>query len=499
MKFIDPIKLTVLRKLLYAALLPAVVVCGLQTARAADGPQTEDKQANAIQEPSNVEALRIIDRPNRLAEERAAWNPTPIPLEEFLQPKIPLKERYPSTDVDLPAGWEIGGLARWMDNRYLLVTLSNPDIHPAKQRGISSRESRAPINERIYVLDSDTGNTYFLKTGRLECYWANQIVYLTGTYDGQSDNSPYKNETYKWIGPLGQETRYPFWESEKNTTKHSELTCQKTDVWEGKNIDSEKFQFTERLFPAHGYLAMDKKLFLEKKRLVETYPVWKQASDFSRFKGIEWHKSDGSKVNYPDLNFYDEVGWPIPPESWAPFIGRYVFGNGRSVIKDYQNYPYKPFKTVTLFSPTDGSVYKMIHKRELDLLKTNPPHATRAGLLWYVPFRTDAARQTNETGIVGIRSGPGLFLSQGEKFKQIAGIGATVVSPDGCRLFRAEKQSRKFGEGVWHTWPPGCLHYRFLQRELSHGQQSGNYSALNRPNRCTNDGWLDETPEAGEP
>lgn len=94
----------------------------------------------------------------------AAWNPAPTPLEEFLQPKIPLKERYPSTEVDLPTGWEIGGLARWTDNRYLLVTLNNPDIHPAKQRGVSSRESWAPINERIYVLDSDTGNTYFLKT-----------------------------------------------------------------------------------------------------------------------------------------------------------------------------------------------------------------------------------------------------------------------------------------------------------------------------------------------
>lgn len=99
--------------------------------------------------------------------------------------KIPLKERYPTTHVDLPSGWEIGGLARWMDNRYLLVTLSNPNIHPGKQKGISSRESRAPINERIYVLDSETGNTYYLKIGRLECYRANQIVHITGTYDEQ--------------------------------------------------------------------------------------------------------------------------------------------------------------------------------------------------------------------------------------------------------------------------------------------------------------------------
>lgn len=263
MRYIDPITPTVFRKLLNSLLLTAMVIVGSQalTACAASDPGADGTQANPIQEPSNAEALRIINRPNRLAEEQAAWNPVPIPLGEFLYPPIPLKERYPTTDVDLPSGWEIGGPARWMDNRYLLVSLSNPDIHPAKQKGISSRESRAPINERIYVLDSETGNTYYLKTGRLECYWANQIVYITGTYDGLAGNSPYKNEIFKWIGPLGQETRYPLWESEKSTTKHSEFTCQKTDVWEGKNIDEKKFQFTERLFPAHGYLAMDKQQF----------------------------------------------------------------------------------------------------------------------------------------------------------------------------------------------------------------------------------------------
>lgn len=426
---------------------------GLQassTVRAADVHEIDGKQGITLQEPSNAEALRIINRPNRLTEEHAAWNPVPIPLEEFLHPKIPLKERYPTTDVDLPSGWEIGGLARWMDNRYLLVTLINPDIRPGKQKGISSRESREPINERIYVLDSETSNTYYLKTGRLECYQSNQIVYLTGTYDGVNVNSPYKNEIYKWIGPLGQETRYPFWESEKSTTKHNEFTCQKIDAKDArKNIDEKVYFRTIRLFPEHGFLAVDKKLY------EEVFPaseyaigiVGYKAPDLSKVKGVSWYKPSGARTFYPDLNFFDEIGG-VSHYEWVPFLGRYAFSKGRSVTDDYRNYPDKPYKTVTLFSPTDGSINKMIHKRELDLLKTNFTYATRAGLLWDVPFKTDAARQTDETGLVGIRAGPGLFISQGEKFKQIAGVGGTVVSPDGCRIFRTENKVGSLGKAL---------------------------------------------------
>lgn len=444
MTYIDSI-LTVIRKFVYPLLLPAMVVGGLQTSstvRAANDQDAYGKPANPPQEPSNAEALRIINRPNRLTEEHAAWNPVPIPLEEFLHPKIPLKERYPTTDVDLPSGWEIGGLARWMDNRYLLVTLINPDIRTGKQKGISSRESREPINERIYVLDSETSNTYYLKTGRLECYQSNQIVYLTGTYDGVNVNSPYKNEIYKWIGPLGQETRYPFWESEKSTTKHSEFTCQKTDVWEGKNIDETKFKFTKRLFPEHGYLAMEKKFYeaiFPPSEYAIGMPNFKMHNP-SKVKGLFWYKPNSTCSFYPDVNFFDEVGG-VDHYAWAPFLGRYVFSQGRSVTTDYRNYPDKPFKTVTLFSPTDGSIHKMVHKRELDLLKTNPPVlATRAGLLWGVPYRTDNARSIGGGPIIGVRAGPGLFLSQGEEFKQIADIGGAVVSPDGCRLFHSENK-----------------------------------------------------------
>lgn len=445
MTYINPITSSVFRNRLNTLLLPATVIVGLQalTACAAGNPGAGGTQANAIQGPSNVEALRIINRPNRLAEEQAAWNPVPIPLEEFLHPPIPLKERYPTTHVDLPSGWEIGGLARWMDNRYLLVSLSNPDIHPAKQKGIGSRESRAPINERIYLLDSETGNTYYLKTGRLECYRENQIVYVTGTYDGLTDHSPYTNEIYKWIGPLGQETRYPYWESVRNTTKHNKFTCQKMDAKDARiNIDEKAYFRTTWLSPEHGFLAVDRKLY------EEIFPASEYAigvvgyktPDLSKVKGLSWYKPGGIRTFYPDLNFFDEVG-TVDHYARVPFLGRYVFSHGRSVTTDYRNYPDKPFKTVTLFSPTDGSIHKIVHKRELDLLKTNPPVlATRAGLLWGVPYRVDAARSTDETGIVGIRAGPGLFLSQGEKFKQIADIGGAVVSPDGCRLFHSENK-----------------------------------------------------------
>lgn len=444
MIYINPITSSVFKKLLNSLVLTAMVIVGLQalTACAASDPNAEGIQANTIQEPYNAEALRIINRPNRLGEEQAAWNPVPIPLEEFLHPKTPLKERYPTTNVDLPSAWEIGGLARWMDNRYLLITLSNPDIHPAKQKGISSRESRAPINERIYVLDSDTGNTYYLKTGRLECYWANQIVYITGTYDGLRDNSPYKNETYKWIGPLGQETRYSLWENEKSTTKHNEFTCQKMEAKDArKNIDEKTYFRTTRLSPEHGFLAVDRKLY------EEVFPASEYAigvvgyktPDLSKVKGLSWYKPNGTRAFYPDVNFFDEVGG-VAHYEWAPFLGRYAFSMGRSVTTDYRNYLDKPFKTVTLFSPSDGSIYKVILKRELDLLKTNFAHATRAGLLWGVPYRTDSARSIGGGPTIGVRAGPGLFLSQGEEFKQIANIGGTVVSPDGCRIFHSENK-----------------------------------------------------------
>lgn len=449
MTYITLITSSVLNKLPNWLLLACTVIVGVHalTACAATGGKAQPAQANAISEPSNAEALRIIDRTSRLDEEQAAWNPVPIPLEEFLHPKITLKERYPTTEVDLPPGWEIGGLARWMDNRYLLVTLSNPDIDPAQQKGISSRESRAPINERIYVLDSETSNAYYLKTGRLQCYRANQIVYLTGTYDGLNDSSPYKNETHKWIGRLGQETRYPLWENEKSTTKHNEFTCQQMDGKDArKNIDEKVYFRTTRLSPEHGFLAVDKKLY------EEVFPASEYAigvigyktPELSKVKGVSWYKPGGARAFYPHLSFFDEIGG-VNHYEWAPFLGRYAFAKGRSVTDDYQNYPDKPFKTVTLFSPTDGSIYKMIHKRELDLLKTNFAYATRAGLLWEVPYRMEAARSTSETGLVGVRAGPGLFLSQGEKFKQIAGIGGTVVSPDGCRLFRAENKVGNYG------------------------------------------------------
>lgn len=132
-------------------------------------------------------AQEILDRPNRLAEEQAAWNPKPISVEEFLKPSIPLKERYPTLQVSAP----LGGVAFWMDNRYVMIWTGG---QKDKETGIAT--------PYLGILDTDTGEVNPYKPGQLKCYWNNRLVFETGP---QRDARQRK----RWAGAPGEEVEIP--------------------------------------------------------------------------------------------------------------------------------------------------------------------------------------------------------------------------------------------------------------------------------------------------
>lgn len=366
-----------------------------------------------------ITAEEILARPNRVEEERAAWNPQPIPMEAFLNPSLPLKENYPILEI----APRVGGMVFWMDNRYAMVWAGG---HKDPETGIAT--------PYLAILDTDTGEIYDYKAGRLMCYRANRLTYETGPND--------EHQRRRWTGAPGQETEIPIFATEPNangwreTYVVGEFDCEnrlrdeyirKAEALFGKfqPADSPREVYKrdiDPLLPEHGFLSTD---------MVRRLSTAIENRD--RLVGLTWFKSNGDRQEL-DLAWATEVR-AVEAKHWAPFLRRYVFQGGvlfnnlpkRDGVRMPSDLIYRleDRRTSTAtFSPDDGSIVKIRRPRYLlENVSTQAVYATRAGLLW-----------------VGSPVGParGYYLSRGEEVKRIFNYTVhrenTWISPDGCKV-----------------------------------------------------------------
>lgn len=358
------------------------------------------------------DALEILNRPNRLAEEQAAWNPKPITMEEFLSPRIPLKDKYPTIEVEP----RVGGMVFWMDNRYAMVWAGGPKDAVT---GIPT--------PYLAILDTETGEIFNYKPGRLMCYRDNRLAYETGPNDVK--------QRKRWSGQPGQEMEIPIFATEPTKTGFrqqyvaSDLHgCQNvrplvdeaekakelfgTFRPKGSAIDLPKRGYAP-LLPGHGFFSTE----------IESMSEYE-------YSKVTWFKPDGEKIKLNLSNTYEISG--VQARHWAPFLGRYIFQGSVSYItlaqgvRDSVNWnAYEQFGHNTpTFSPLDGSVVKIPRPRYmLENVQASAVFATRAGMLW-----------------VGPPIGPrrGYYLNQGDAVKRVFDHEVhrenTWISPDGCKL-----------------------------------------------------------------
>lgn len=356
------------------------------------------------------DAQEILNRPNRLEEEWAAWNPKPITMEEFLNPRIPLKDKYPTIDVEP----RVGGMVFWMDNRYAMVWAGGPKDAAT---GIAT--------PYLAILDTDSGEIFNYKPGRLMCYRDNHITFETGPND--------EAKRKRWNGSIGNEVEIPIFATEVSAQEKkfkywvSEFDCENKPPDFNLNKAKEMFGIfrpkdrlndvpkrTYRpLLPNHGFFSTEVK--------------YEPSHEYDK---TTWFKASGEKAPL-DLNPPYEIS-SVEARHWAPFLGRYIFQGSVSYItlaqgvRDAINWnAYEQFGHNTpTFSPLDGSVVKIPRPRYmLENVQASAIFATRAGMLW-----------------VGPPIGPrrGYYLNQGDAVKRIFDHEVhrenTWISPDGCKL-----------------------------------------------------------------
>lgn len=358
------------------------------------------------------DAQEILNRPTRLEEERAAWNPKPIAMEEFLNPRIPLKDKYPTIEVEP----RVGGMAFWMDNRYAMVWAGGP------------KDSTTGIaTPYIAILDTDTGEIFNYKPGRLMCYRDNRLVYETGPND--------VNQRKRWGGPLGQEMEVPIFATEPTNTGFRQQYVA-SDLHGCQNVQPlvDEIKKAGEIFgtyrPARSSRDVAKRTY---ESLLPNHGFFSSPGEDAlkyEYAKTTWFKPSGEQVQL-DLNPPYEIS-EVQARHWAPFLGRYVFQGAVSYITLAQGVrssinwnAYEQFGHNTpTFSPLDGSVIKIPRPRYmLENVQASAVFATRAGMLW-----------------VGPPIGPrrGYYLNQGDAVKRIFDYEVhrenTWISPDGCKL-----------------------------------------------------------------
>lgn len=355
------------------------------------------------------DAQEILNRSTRLEEERVAWNPKPITMEEFLNPRIPLKDKYPTIDVEP----RVGGMAFWMDNRYAMVWAGGPKDAAT---GIAT--------PYLAILDTDSGEIFNYKPGRLMCYRDNRLTFETGPND--------EAQRKRWNGPLGSEVEIPifasvtssqgkkfkYWVSEFDCeNKPPDYELNKAAALFGVFRPKDRLRDVPKrtydpLLPEHGFFSTEVK----------------QVPDHEYDK-TTWFKANGEKVQL-DLNPPYEIS-SVEARHWAPFLGRYVFqGSVMHSLAPHASHTtatydgYMNFGNFTAtFSPLDGTVVKIHRPRILfDTVQTTAVFATRAGFLW----------------VAGWGQPRGYYLSRGEEVKRIFDYEVdkvnTWISPDGCKI-----------------------------------------------------------------
>lgn len=373
------------------------------------------------------EALGILKRPNRAAEEAAAWNPVPEPLGALLEPKEPLFDAYPSRAVQLPWGKIIGNVY-WLDNRYAITTMAPSD-------GGRSERSEA----RIQVLDTSTGRLFDYAEGQVDCFWRGDIVYSLGLH-----RAYHRTDVPGWehrAGRLTEEVPVPVSGPDKEGKATiwpiRPLPCRVLDPLnnpqeaEDKKIEGVFFPEPKKqetpvwtwagLLPEHGFFAEHMPTRIRRSPKESTNAV-----------GVWWFRPDGSRLLLP-LNRTYEVG-SASQDEWSPWLGRYVFSGlgisysqarlaGRNSLTDASG-KYGIEGNAVIFDPKTGNIVKIPRPRRLLYeVQVFRAVATRAGLLW----QSGTSRPW------------GLYLSRGEIVRNIlpvqvaAGRRPISVSPDGCR------------------------------------------------------------------
>lgn len=367
--------------------------------------------------PPSQSAESILNRPNRLAEEQAAWNPKPMSMEEFLNSPVPFMKKYSVTELDK---YVVATFWYWMDNRYA-ITSAGYEKDPA-----TGFKFNIP---NIAIMDTETNSVYLHKKGRFFCYKGGNIAYETPEFD--------KNVRKRFYGEIGSERPVPRAYTSKDGKEKvyaidEFFDCKNTRGYEEhKEIAREKFGVRSDGFPkldyvpllsGHGFFSWGSESNKESASIHKSGAYW------AKEIGLDWYGPKGDK-KWLELALSYEVDKEVKPNFWSAFLGRYVFNKNalfnrsplgaHSLLDDFgvQHSLY-----IVTFSPLDGSVVK-VHKPEvvLDKVSTTGIFATRAGFLW--------------TGDIAT---PGLFLSQGEKLKQV--LDELVyprdvnISPDGCKV-----------------------------------------------------------------
>lgn len=354
----------------------------------------------------------IIDRPNRLVEEQAAWNPKPISMDELIYPAIPLKESYPT--LHLPP--RVGSKVFWMDNRYAMIWAGGP-----------KDKTTGNAIPYISILDTDSGEIFEYKAGRLVCYRNNHLVYETGSYK--------EGEQTRWSGLPGQEVELParytdktdkgevtrnYWVDERDCeNKRVNFAWEKAEALFGRYTPKNLGEFQRPgttyirrsywpLLNEHGFFSFD---------AAKNAEFGLKNKD--RFSEITWFKPNGESMEL-ELGPWSEVGSSIEAKQWSPFLGHYVFQAGIFIY----GRPEGGHPNTVFFSPKNGSIVRIHRPHYLFRnILTTAVYATRAGLLW-----------------VTSRVGPqrGYYLSQGDTVKRIFDYEVipeyTWVSPDGCKI-----------------------------------------------------------------
>jgi hypothetical protein len=373
------------------------------------------------------EALRIINRPKRLDEEKAAHQPKPADLSELFQPKRPFKDSYPTLQVQSPSGMQPASMF-WMDNRYLLVGFQ-PTPSP-------SRISDSVGDAVIFILDSSNGQLHEYKRGQLECYRLGRVAYGVGR--NLAFIRPGEREAFLWEGELGREEAVPAWAPDRsgklrrNTVRPIDCTVMDPEFGirrakelggvfypEPRKEETPVWSTQPLAYPEHGFFA-------------HHLPTLRSMSviEADAYVGIWWFRPSGDRLLLNLHRFY-EIGPGLLVDVWIPWLGRYVFmGRGvtyslspqasiTSWTKTAQDFGAKG--NVVVFDPMTGEVIKtprpqaLLHEAQVFQVA-----AVRAGILW----------SNNERPW-------GLFLSRGEEARKVSNRRLQNrplrVSPDGCK------------------------------------------------------------------
>ncbi|NWG86370.1 MAG: hypothetical protein HXY26_02485 [Hydrogenophilaceae bacterium] len=292
----------------------------------------------------------------------------------------------------------------WLDNRYAFISAG----------GEKDKATGIPI-PHIAIKDTDKGDVYYYKPGRLICYWDNRLTYETVEIE--------ESNRKRFSGPPGREVEVPMFNPDDQGKQVKYLV----DDFNCQNIRPDELRMRvgnggyarsiKPLRPGHGSIALE---------MNDSVPGWQA---YIRQGGF-WHKPSGERIAL-NLSHEFEIGTQINPNYWAPFLGRYVFNGGVTYSESssgpqnpgaMRSYEARYAVNVTTFSPIDGSIVKI--KKPTGLLSTVMPQgvfATRAGLLWTGAIRT-----------------PGLYLSQGEKMQKILDEYVDPkeihIAPNGCKV-----------------------------------------------------------------